>query len=57
MKLGGKLSGSFAVGVGVRQGCLMSVWLFNIFMDGILRKLKAKMRRIGAGLRLNGVDW
>ncbi len=47
VKVDGELSDSFAVGVGVRQGCIMLPWLFNIFMDGQNR----------AGLKLNGVDW
>ncbi len=29
-----ELSESFSVEVSVRQGCLMSLWLFNIYMDG-----------------------
>ncbi len=29
-----ELSESFNVEVGVRQGCVMSPWLFNIYMDG-----------------------
>ncbi len=31
VKVDGELSDSFAVGVGVRQGCIMSPWLFNPF--------------------------
>ncbi len=37
---GGEVSESFAVEVGVREGCVMSPWLFNIFMDGCMRKMK-----------------
>ncbi len=53
----GELSGSFAIGVGERQGCVMSPWLFSIFMDGCMREMKAKVGKIGARLKLNVVEW
>ncbi len=37
VRVGGDFSESFAVEVGVRQGCVMSPWLFNIFMHGCMR--------------------
>ncbi len=42
VRVGGRFSESFAVEVGVRQGCAMSLWLFNIFMDGCMKKLNIK---------------
>ncbi len=48
VKADGKLSDNFATGVEVRQGCVMSPWLFNIFMDGCMRKMKAKVGKIAA---------
>ncbi len=36
VRVGGEFNESFAVEVGVRQGCVLSPWLFNIFMDGLL---------------------
>ncbi len=53
MRMGGKYSESFAVEVGVRQGCVMSPWLFNIFIDGYMREMKCKVVYKGAKLRLN----
>ncbi len=56
MTVKGEFSESFAVEVGVRQGCMKSLWLFNIIMDGCMKKMKAKVESAGALLRLNGED-
>ena len=32
----------------------MSLWLFNIFMDGFMRKMKAEVENVDA--KLNGVS-
>ncbi len=45
---------SLAVEVGVRQGCVMSLWLFNILVDRCMREMKCKVGNAGAKLRLNG---
>ncbi len=37
--------------------CVMSPWLFNIFMDGCMREMKCKVGNAGAKLRLNGEVW
>ena len=34
----GRLPEWFEIARGVRQGCVMSPWLFNIFMDKIVRE-------------------
>ena len=42
--------------VGLRQGCVMSPWLFNAYMDGVVSKVNAGVH--GRGLELqrpNGV--
>ncbi len=46
IKVDGELSDSFAIRMGVRQGCVMSPWLSNIFMDGCMRGKKAKVVEI-----------
>ncbi len=40
----GELSESFKVKVGVRQGCVMTPWLFNIYMDGCIREMSMGFR-------------
>ncbi len=42
------MSESFNTEVGVRQGCVMSPWLFNIYMDGCIREMKVGVRELGA---------
>ncbi len=57
MKVDGELNDSFAVRVGMRQACVMSTWLFHIFMDGCIREMKAEVGKRGARLKLNGVHY
>lgn len=48
VRVGGGESEMFRVGRGLRQGCVMSPWLFNIFMDSVCRG----MEREGRGVEL-----
>ncbi len=57
MRVGGEFSENFVVEVGVRQGLEMSPWLFNIFMDGCMRKMNCKVVNVDVKLRLNGELW
>ncbi len=47
VKVDGEHNDSFTVRVGVRQACVMSTWLFDIFMDGCMREMKAKVGKRG----------
>ena len=40
----------FPVNVGLRQGCVMSPWLFNVYMDGVFREVNVWV--LGKGLEL-----
>ena len=44
VRASGKMSGWFPITQGVRQGCVMSPWLFNVFMDGIIREVKENLQ-------------
>ncbi len=50
------MSESFKVAVSVRQGCVMSPWLFNIYVDGCIREMKVRVRDLGARLNVRGVE-
>ncbi len=56
VRVNGELSDSFNIEVGVRQGCVMSPWLFNIYMDVCMREMKVRVRDIGARLKVRGVE-
>ena len=38
VRIDGRLSDWFRINIGVKQGCGMSPWLFNLYMDVLLRK-------------------
>ena len=40
----------FSVRVGLRQGCVMSPWLFNVYMDGVMREVRERTDDIGVSL-------
>ena len=42
MRVLGQNSDWFGVEQGVRQGCVMSPWLFNLYMDTIVREAREK---------------
>ena len=39
VRVGNDVSRWFLVNVGLRQGCVMSSWLFNVYMDGVVREV------------------
>ena len=49
----------FEVGVGVRQGCVMSPWLFNLFMDAAMKEVRKKAGYIGVTLQVErrNIEW
>ena len=56
VRVGNDVSEWFPINVGLRQGCVMSPWLFNVYMDGVVREVNVRL--LGKGLELlsaNGV--
>ena len=46
--------GTAPVNVGLRQGCVMSPWLFNVYTDVVVREVNTMVR--GKGLELLSVN-
>lgn len=42
--------------MGVRQGCVISPWLFNVYMDGCMREMKARVGELGPRLKVRGTE-
>ena len=50
VRVGNVVSDWFQLNVGLRQGCVMSPWLFNVYMDGVVREVNVRV--LGKGLDL-----
>ena len=50
VRVGNDASEWFPVNVGLRQCCVMSPWLFNVYMDGVVREVNVRV--LGKGLEL-----
>ena len=45
VRVGMDVSEWFPVNVGLRRGCVISPWLFNVYMDDVVREVNARMPR------------
>ena len=50
VRVGNDVSEWFPVSVGLRQGCMMSPWLFNVYKDGVVRKVNVRVLEKGLEL-------
>ena len=53
VRVGNDVSEWFPVNVGLRNCCVMSPWLFNVYMDGVVRDVNVRV--LGKGLEL--LNW
>ena len=45
VRVKGDVSEWFRIDSGVRQGCIMSPWIFNVYMDAEMEEVKTEMGR------------
>ena len=50
VRMGNDVSEWFQVNVVLRQGCVMSLWLFNVYMDVVGREVNVRVQRKGLKL-------
>ena len=50
VQVGNVMSEWFLVNIGLRQGCVTSPWVINVYMDGVVREVN--VRELGKGLGL-----
>ena len=43
LEVGMELNKWFQVNVGLRQGCVMSPWLFNVYIYGVVREVNVRV--------------
>ena len=41
----------------MRQGCIVSPWLFNLYMDGVMKEVKMWMGMRGVSFLEDGREW
>ena len=47
----------FRIGSGVRQECIMSPSLFNVYLDSVMKEVKMGMGRRGVRFQDEGREW
>ncbi len=57
VKISGETSEHTRIKVGLRQGCVMLPWLFNIYMDGVVREVKDKVGEVGVRMYAEERKW
>ena len=47
----------FRIDSGVKQGCIMSLWFFNVNMNAVMKEVNIKMERKGVRFHEEGRKW
>ena len=54
VRVKGDESEQFRIDSGMRQGCIKSPWLFNVYIDGVVKEVKMGMGRGGVSVLEDG---
>ena len=57
VRVGSELSESSKVRMGLRQGCVMSPWLFKMYMDGVVREVYNRVNGMGVSMTMGDIWW
>ena len=57
VRVKGGMSERLMIDSRVRQGCIMSLWLFNVYMDGVMKEVKMGMGRRRVSFLEDGREW
>uniref|UniRef100_A0A8C8DHP6 ribonuclease H n=1 Tax=Oryzias sinensis TaxID=183150 RepID=A0A8C8DHP6_9TELE len=58
VRVGNSMSEWFPVRVGLRQGCVMSPWLFNVYMDGVVKEVNERVSgTVVSMMKTDGSEW
>ena len=57
IRVKGGESKQFRIDSEVRQGSIMSPWLFNIYMDGVMKEVKMEMGKRGVSFLEDWREW
>ena len=57
VRVKGGESKQFRIDSEVRQVCIMSSWMFNVYMDGVMKEVKMGMERRGVSFLEDGREW
>ncbi len=44
----------FELNVGLKQGCVMSPWLFSVYMDGVMKEIQGRAVDVGVAMMKEG---
>ncbi|MCP4337615.1 MAG: reverse transcriptase family protein, partial [Desulfobulbaceae bacterium] len=47
----------FELNVGLKQGCVMSPWLFSVYMDGVMKEIQGRAVDVGVPMMGEGSEW